>query len=101
VGPLARDAGLAPRLGIFSLGEPNDYCVPDGALLRPGADAVYVPTEALLVEVVSPDDDTWEKLEFYAAHHVGELLIVEPEKRQIERLASRSGASMRLWSAAD
>lgn len=86
LGPLARDAGLAPRLGIFNLGQPDDYRVPDGALLRPGADAVYLPTAALVVEIVSPGDDTWEKLEFYAAHRVDELLIVDPEKRQVDWL---------------
>jgi Uma2 family endonuclease len=87
LGPVARNAGLAPRLGIFNLGEPNDYRVPDGALLRPGPDAVYLPTAALVVEIVSPGDDTWEKLGFYAGHRVDELLIVDSEKRQVDWLA--------------
>ena len=91
LGPLARKAGLAPRLGIFNLGEPGDYRVPAGALLRPGADAVYLPTAALVVEIVSPGDDTWEKLEFYAAHEVAELLIVDPEKRQVDWLGLAPG----------
>ena len=90
LGPLARDAGLAPRLGIFNLGQADDYRVPDGGLLRPGRDAVYVPTAALVVEIVSPGDDTWEKLEFYAAHRVDELLIVDPEKRRVDWLGLTS-----------
>jgi hypothetical protein len=56
----ARHAGLRPRLGIFNLGEPDDYRVPDAGLLRPGEEAVYLPAAALVVEIVSPDDETWD-----------------------------------------
>ncbi|HUA46616.1 MAG TPA: Uma2 family endonuclease [Solirubrobacteraceae bacterium] len=35
---------------------------------------------------VSPDDQTWEKLDSYAAHHVDELLIVDPEERRVHWL---------------
>lgn len=61
--------------------EADDYRVPGGGLFQPGPDAVYVPTAALVLEVVSPDDETWEKVGFYSAHGVGELLIVDPQKR--------------------
>ena len=63
----ARQAALRPRLGIFNLGEPDDYRIPDGGLLRPGEEAVYLPAAALVVEIVSPDDKTWDKLGFYAS----------------------------------
>ena len=86
----AHDAGLVES-GPLNLGEPADFRVPDRALLRPGPDAVYLPTAALVVEIVSPGDDTWEKLEFYAAHRVDELLIVDPEKRQVDWLALTPG----------
>jgi hypothetical protein len=33
-----------------------------------------------------PGDDTWRKLDFYAAHHVDGLLIVDPEKRHVDWL---------------
>ena len=65
------------------LGEDGDYRVPDGALVRPGADAVYLPTAALVLEIVSPGDETWEKLGFYAAHAVEELLIVDPQEQTV------------------
>jgi len=86
LGPPARGAGLLPMMGIFNLGEPDDYRVPDGGLLHPGPGEVYVPTAALVVEIVSPDDTTWEKLGFYAAHGVGELLIVDPQERRVHWL---------------
>lgn len=84
--PLARSAGLRPRVGIFNLGAPNDYRVPDGGLLRPGDDAVYLPTAALVIEIVSPGDESWEKLGFYAAHGVDEVLILDPEERHVHWL---------------
>jgi Uma2 family endonuclease len=60
--------------------------VPDGAIHRPGSDQMRYETAALVVEIVSPGDESWEKLSFYAAHHVDELLIVDPEKRSVSRL---------------
>ena len=87
LGPPARAAGLVPMISIFNLGEPDDYRVPDGGLFQPGPDAVYLPTAALVLEVVSPDDETWDKLAFYAAHAVGELLIVDPQQRSVDWLS--------------
>jgi hypothetical protein len=81
----AREAGLVES-GPVNLGEPGDHRVPDRALLQPGPDAVYLPTAALVVDIVSPGDDTWAKLDFYAAHRVEELLIVDPEKRWVDWL---------------
>jgi Uma2 family endonuclease len=46
---------------------------------------------ALVLEVVSPDDERWEKVGFYSAHGVEELLIVDPQKRRVD-WESLSGA---------
>lgn len=89
--PLARGAGLLPRVGIFNLGDAEDYRVPDGGLLRPGPDAVYLPTAALVIEIVSPGDESWQKLPFYAAHGVEELLIVDPQERTVSWLGLEAG----------
>jgi Uma2 family endonuclease len=89
--PLARMAGLLPRVGIFNLGGSDDYRVPDGGLLRPGPDAVYLATAALVIEIVSPNDKTWEKLPFYATHGVEELLIVDPQERTVSWLGLEAG----------
>ena len=88
--PLADDAGLR-ALGQFNLGEEGDYRVPDGALVRPGPDAVYLPTAALVLEIVSPGDETWEKLGFYAAHGVEELLIVDPQEKTVSWMGLEAG----------
>ena len=43
------------------------------------------------MEIVSPGDESWAKLPFYAAHRVDELLIVDPEKRSLSWLALAGG----------
>ena len=40
-----------------------------------------------MVEIVSPDDESWAKLDFYATHEVDEVLIVDPETRRVTWLA--------------
>jgi Uma2 family endonuclease len=89
--PPARVAGLTPSTD-FNLGDSkNDYRSPDGGLHRPGTAEIWIPTAALVMEIVSPGDETWEKLLFYAAHNVDEVLIVDPKKRTIDWLALHEG----------
>lgn len=84
----ARTAALAPAMHEFNPGESeHDFRVPDGGIHRPGPDRLWYPTAALVVEIVSPEDETWQKLPFYAAHGVDEVLIVDPEERSIHWLA--------------
>lgn len=84
--PLATAAGLVAS-GSFNLGEPENFRVPDRGLHRRPPSGVWVPTAALVVEIVSPDDETWDKPGFYAAHHVDEILIVDPAERVVVWLA--------------
>ncbi len=87
-GPLAQAAGLTP-IADFNLGTKGNYRVPDGGILHPAPDQLYYPTAALVVEVISPYDETWAKLPFYAAHDVEEVLIVDPRKQEVQWLALR------------
>lgn len=88
----ARDAGLIPAVAEFNLGESeHDFRVPDGGLHRPGAAGTWLGTAALVVEIVSPNDETWDKLPFYAAHEVDEVLILDPVKHSIDWLALDDG----------
>ena len=88
----AREVGLVPMMSIFNLGQPDDYRIPDGGLHRERGNRVFVPTAALVVEIVSPSDDTPEKIPFYAAHGVDELLIVDPETRSVTWFGLTAGA---------
>lgn len=88
----ARAAGLIPTMHEFNLGEgEHDFRVPDGGLHRPGAAGVWLSTAALVVEVRSPGDETWQKLPFFAAHRVDEVLIVDPAERTVTWLGLRDG----------
>jgi Uma2 family endonuclease len=90
LGPPARARGLR-RVDAFNLGEPDDYRVPDGGLLDPAPSALYHTTARLVVEVLSPGDETWDKLPFYAAHGVDEVLVVDPDERTINWLGREGG----------
>lgn len=83
---LARAAALVPGIGAFNLGTEDEYRAPDGGLFRDRSTATWNPTAALALEIVSPGDETWDKLPFYAVHHVDELLIVDPAKRTVDWL---------------
>ena len=78
----ARAAGLIGT-GAFNLGEPHNFRVPDRALHRTRPSAVWVPTTAIVVEIVSPDDESWQKLDHYAAHGVEEMIIVDARPRSV------------------
>ncbi len=88
----ARAGGLLAAMGAFNLGESEyDFRVPDGGLHRPGAGGIWLSTAALVVEVLSPGDESWQKLPFYAEHHVDEVLLVDPTERTVTWLALRDG----------
>jgi hypothetical protein len=88
----ARIAGLLATMSEFNLGESEqDFRVPDGGLHRPGAAGVGLSTAALVVEILSPGDETWQKLPFFAAHRVDEVLIVDPGGRTVTWLGLRDG----------
>ena len=75
---------IANRLkSIFSI---VCFCSRCTACHRPGAAGTWHPTAALVIEIVSPGDESWDKLPFYAAHHVDEVLILDPEEHAVHWL---------------
>jgi Uma2 family endonuclease len=84
LGPPADAAGLALTGPIAIGADRHDYRAPDLALLRPGFAQQWNRTAALVVEIVSPKDETWAKLGFYEAHSVDELVIVDPATRSVD-----------------
>jgi Uma2 family endonuclease len=77
----------------FNVGDSReDFRVPDGGLHRDPPRGIWFPTAALVLEVLSPDDDTWQKLPFYAAHHVDEVLIIDPQEREVHWLGLTDAA---------
>jgi Uma2 family endonuclease len=88
LGPAAMRRGLVPT-GGFNLGEANDFRVPDAGVHESLPRVLYVPTALLVVEVLSPDDESWEKLPFYAGRGVREVLMVDPREATIRCLRVR------------
>ena len=82
----ARAAGLVGTTE-FNLGVPGDFRVPDGGFHRGVPSKVFVPTAAIVGEILGPGDETWEKFDFYARHGVEEILIVDPRTRRVRWFA--------------
>jgi Uma2 family endonuclease len=92
LGPLARAAGLLPTMHAFNLGDSeHDFRVPDGGLHRSRYWGMWEHSAPLVVEIVSPSDETWLKLPHYAAHEVDEVLILDPEERVVHWLGLSDG----------
>jgi len=88
----ARAAGLVPTMHQFNVGESaHDFRVPDGGLHRGVPRGVWHGTAALLVEIISPDDESEHKLPFYAVRGVDEVMLVDPAERTVTWLALDGG----------
>lgn len=90
LGPYGDAAGLTIST-IFNLGEPGDFRVPDHGLHRDGPEAVFMATAAVVVEVRSPGDETYEKFGFYADHGVDEIVVLEPDEERLDWFALIDG----------
>ena len=85
LGPRAEALGLVPsyETGLFRAAD--DYRVPDLLFCRPASVSDRGAEGAeLVVELRSPGDETYAKLDFYAAVGVRELLVVHPDDRRVE-----------------
>lgn len=86
--PLARRRGLVARYetGLFRPGADDDYRVPDllvtdpARLTRRGVDGAA----ELVVEILSPNDESYVKLDWYAALGVREMLLIDPATMAVE-----------------
>jgi Uma2 family endonuclease len=91
LGPCADAAGLE-MVGAVGIGVKDNNRIPDLTLQRPqDAAPQWQQTAALVIEIVSPKDKSRDKFDFYAAHEVDEVLIVDPEKRTIDWLGLTDG----------
>lgn len=99
-GPLARVNGLVPHVEAGLFRAPDDYRVPDQCYARPDQLSERgVEGAVLIVELLSPGDETYDKLDWYAAAGVDEVLVVDPDTRTPE-LFVRRGGRMVLSAAA-
>lgn len=81
--PFTRACGFTLVDGV-NIGTPDDFRIPDLVVLREFVDNVYYSTAALIVEVLSPGDDTLVKMPFYLARGVEEAVVADPVGRTVE-----------------
>ncbi len=88
IAPLAKRRGLVARYGtgLFRPAVDDDYRVPDLLVTRPerlvqrGVDGAA----ELVVEILSPGDESYAKLDWYADLGVREMVIVDPATLAVE-----------------
>ena len=85
----ATSLGYVP-IGPFNLGvSPTSFRVPDFGLLAEPLSATWVPTALIVGEILSPDDETWEKFPYYAARGVAEIWVIDPPGRTVQLFRRR------------
>jgi Uma2 family endonuclease len=89
--PHAEAAGLIAITQV-NIGQLGNFRAPDGAYLRTLPDEVWVPSAAVVVEVLSPHDETWEKFPFYFERGVEEICVADPRGRTVQWFIRGDGA---------
>ncbi len=72
----ARVAGLTVSLE-FNVGDPQNFRVPDLGVHRGQPSGVWIDSAAIVVEVRSPDDETYDKFDFYFERGIEEVLVTD------------------------
>ena len=87
--PIVDRLGLVIRGGTTGLfASALDYRVPDISIARPEhLSARGLEAAELVIEVLSPNDESRDKLPFYAARGVREVWLVDPVARSVEMFA--------------
>lgn len=88
----------AERFGLEVLWEmavypkPTNYRIPDVTVVgRENIQTIGCSSPELILEVLSPSDESRDKLPFYAAQQVGEVWLVDPSTRATEVYVLRGG----------
>ena len=82
----ARTLGLR-NTSDFNLGVSGNFRVPDLGFFRDRGQEVWVATAAIVVEVRSPDDESYQKFDFYFERGVEEILIVDLVTQDVQWFA--------------
>lgn len=78
-------------VGPTNLGQGDgDFRVPD-LMVRPttAVRGVFAQDAVMVVEIVSPSDESYRKFDFYRRHQVQEVLVVDPQRRTVELFGYR------------
>ena len=83
-----------------NIGDSRDYRIPDLAVVDPATvigDGVWLQSAVLVAEIRSPGEAHEEKLAFYLAHDVAEVVLIDPLARTVRWLAAAGG----MWRETD
>lgn len=83
------DAAGLHGIGPFNLGTADNFRVPDYGYYRSRPTDTFVPTMPVVVEIVSPGDETFDKFGHYHEFGVDELVLVVPDERRV-RISERA-----------
>ena len=99
--PIAEAVGLVSVTQI-NVGIEHDFRVPDAAYLRSEGDPsqVWIDDVAIVVEVLSPNDETYAKFDHYFAYGVDEIIVADPARKVIE-IHVRAGEGFARLDASD
>lgn len=106
LGGRAKAMGLVGS-GPCNVGSPDDYRVPDRTYFADPVPQAFNPTAEIVVEIVSPSDESLMKFDFYFGIGVEEVLVIDPEQRSVEWFVRSAGGfvpaseSARLGLSAD
>lgn len=67
----------------FNVGVKDDFRVPDAGIHRGAPSGIFLHSAAMVIEVLSPEDETFAKFGFYAKHGVDEILVADPQERTV------------------
>lgn len=83
LGPLVRATGLHP-VAEFNLGPKDNFRVPDLGVLRVPPTELWLDDAAIVIEVLSPHDESWQKFDHYAEFGVAEVWMVDPFENTVQ-----------------
>jgi len=86
--------------GLFEPGRDDSYRIPDGSLVRPEHLVKRgIEGAELVIEILSPHDESRDKFPFYAKLGVREIWLVEPNTLVVEVYTLAAGAYVTLPAA--
>jgi Uma2 family endonuclease len=99
--PLAKGRGLVGLVEAGLYRGDEDYRIPDQMYAQPDqlSDRGVEGGAPLVVEILSPGDESYDKLDWYAAGGVEEVLVIDPETRAAELFARRGGRMVLVESS--
>jgi Uma2 family endonuclease len=103
--PIAESHGFEAsyETSVYRPGSEQDYRTPDLVVYEPsfGSKRGVEGVSELVVEILSPGDETYEKLPFYVEVGVRQILVVNPDTRAIELFVPEDGKAKKVIPTAD